>query len=699
MNKKIKSFFKSNPKLKIKPKELSKRIKISDPYEYSLLKETLYNLCQEGFLIKQGKRYSLAEIDEDKLVGTFQISREGNFGFVILNQSKLSDVFIYEKNFNTAVHGDKVRVQFIPKQRGKNIEGKIVEVVSRGNSEIIGKLHKNRNIHFVIPDNRAIHKDIFINKNDLNGARDGDIVVVGNINWEPDGINPEGSIIEIMGKAGEYGTNISLLARENNFSTTFSARALAELESVETGISDDELARRNDFRNITTFTIDPEDAKDYDDAISIKKLGKDNYQIGVHIADVGHYVKKGSAVYDEALQRGTSVYLVGNVLPMLPDKLSNNLCSLVPGKDRLAFSVIFKINISAKILSYKIEKCIINSDKRFTYEEAQNVIESKSGEYAEELSVLINIANSLKNKRIEHGSINFIRPEVRFTLDEKGKPVKVELKKVLESNNLVEEFMLLANKTVASHVLKLENKKQISFVYRVHDKPEEEKIVEFERFVSSLGYVFNSHARSKSKELQRLLDQIKGTSEESVINEIAIRSMAKAVYSTDNIGHYGLGFKNYTHFTSPIRRFPDLIVHKLIQNYLDNSGRELYSLNEIDYICNHSSAQERNAINAERQSVKLKQIEFLEDKIGSEFKGIISGVMHFGLFIEIEENLAEGLVRARDMEDDYYIHDESQYALIGRSTGKILRLGDKVRVRLIRIDSEKQEIDFILLDD
>jgi ribonuclease R len=699
MIKKIKSFFKSNPKLKIKAKELSKRIKISDPFEYSLLKETLYKLCQEGFLIKKGKRYSLAEIDEDKLVGTFQIGREGNFGFVILNRSKVSDVFIPEKHFNTAVHGDKVRVQFIPRQRGKNIEGKIVEVVSRGHSEIIGKLQKNKNIYFVIPENRTIHKDIFINKNDLNGAKDGDIVVVGNINWEPDGINPEGSIIEKMGKSGKYSTQISLLARENNFSTTFPARALEELESVETGISDEELSRRKNFRNITTFTIDPEDAKDFDDAISVKKLEKDNYQIGVHIADVGHYVKKGSAVYDEALKRATSVYLVGNVLPMLPHKLSNNLCSLVPGEDRLTFSVIFNINISAKILSYKIEKCVINSDKRFSYEEAQNVIDSESGKYSDELLVLNNIANSLKNKRIEHGSINFIRPEVRFTLDKEGKPVNVELKKVLESHNLVEEFMLLANRTVAAHVQKLENKKQVSFVYRIHDKPEEEKIVEFERFVSSLGYTFNSRARNKSKELQRMLDQIKGTSEESVINEIAIRTMAKAVYSTDNIGHYGLGFKNYTHFTSPIRRFPDLVVHKLIHNYLDNSERELYSSNEIDYICNHSSLQERNAINAERQSVKLKQIEFLEDKIGSEFHGIISGVMHFGLFIEIEENLAEGLVRMRDMEDDYYIHDESQYSLIGRSTGRILRLGDKVKVKLIRIDAEKQEIDFILLDD
>lgn len=698
MDKKLKSFFKSNPKLKIKPKELSKKINISDPYEYSMLKETLYNLCREGFLLKKGKRYSLAEIDKDNLVGTFQIGREGNFGFAILNKSKISDVFIPERYFNTAIHGDKVRIQFLPKQGGKNIEGKIVEVVERHHSEIIGKLSKHNKIYFVTPENRVIHKDIFIDIGDLNDASDGDVVVVGEINWDPDGINPEGRIIEIMGKSGEYSTNISLLAREFNFSTTFTQKTLKELQTLSGDIPDEELKKRKDFRNITTFTIDPDDAKDFDDAISIKKLKNDNYQIGVHIADVGHYVRKGSSVYDEALKRATSVYLVGNVLPMLPHKLSNNLCSLVPGEDRLAFSVIFNINISAKILSYKIEKCVINSDKRFSYEEAQKVIDSKTGQYAEEMNIINTIANSLKNKRNEHGSINFVRPEVRFSLDENGKPIKVELKKILKSHNLVEEFMLLANKTVASHMIKLENKKPDSFVYRIHDEPEDEKIVEFERFVSSLGYVFNSRAKNKSKELQKLLDQIKGMSEESVINEIAIRSMAKAIYTTDNIGHYGLGFKNYTHFTSPIRRFPDLIVHKLIYNYLDNSGRELYSLNEIDYICNHSTAQERNAINAERKSVKLKQIEFLEDKIGSEFNGIISGVMHFGLFIEIEENLAEGLVRMRDMEDDYYIHDERQYSLIGRSTGRVLRLGDKVKVKLIRTDIEKQEIDFILLD-
>jgi len=698
MDKKIKSFFESNPNLKIKPKELSNKINISDPYEYSMLKETLYNLCREGYLLKKGKRYSLAEIDDDKLVGPFQIGRQGNFGFVILNKSKISDVFIPERYFNTAIHGDKVRIQFLPKQRGKNIEGKIVEVVERHHSEIIGKLKKNNNIFFVTPENRVIHKDVFIDKKDLSGATDGDVVVVGDINWDPDGINPEGRVIEIMGRDGEYSTNISLLAREFNFSTTFPPSALNELQSLKNEISDEEIGKRTDFRNITTFTIDPEDARDFDDAISIKKLQNDNYQIGVHIADVSHFVRKGTAVYDEALKRATSVYLVGNVLPMLPHKLSNNLCSLVPGEDRLAFSVIFDIDISAKILSYKIEKCVINSDKRFTYEEAQEIIDSKRGQFAEEMNVINKIANSLKNKRIEHGSINFIRPEVRFSLDENGKPIKVELKKIQESNKLVEEFMLLANKTVASHMMNIENKNPDSFVYRVHDVPDEEKILEFDRFVSSLGYVFNSRARNKSKELQKLLDQIKGMSEESVINEIAIRTMAKAIYSTDNIGHYGLGFKNYTHFTSPIRRFPDLIVHKLIYNYLDYSDRELYSLDEIDYICNHSSTQERNAVSAERKSVKLKQIEFLEDKIGSEFNGIISGVMHFGLFIEIEENLAEGLVRMRDMEDDYYIHDEKQYSLIGRSTGKVLRLGDKVKVKLIRIDAEKQEIDFILLD-
>ncbi|RPI64916.1 MAG: VacB/RNase II family 3'-5' exoribonuclease, partial [Ignavibacteriales bacterium] len=435
-----------------------------------------------------------------------------------------------------------------------------------------------------------------------------------------------------------------------------------------------------------------------DDALSIEKLENGNLSIGIHIADVSHYVKKGSPLDVEANERGNSVYFVGRVIPMLPEKLSNQICSLVPNEDRLTYSVIVEMTTRGKIIDYSIDKTIINSKRRFTYDEAQKVIEDEAGDLVEDILLLNKIAEQFRKKRMREGSFNFISPEVKFNLDENGVPISIMIKQTKQSNMLIEEFMLLANKLVAQQIAIPKSGPVKPFVYRIHDLPDQEKIVEFSRFVKTLGYSFDPNSSSKSIGFQNLLNQVKGKEEEALINELAIRSMAKAVYSPDNIGHYGLGFKYYSHFTSPIRRYSDLIVHRLLFNYKNLKSGEIYSLAQLEEICDNISATERNAVEAERFSVKQKQIEYLRNHLGNEFSAIISGITNFGIFVKITDILAEGLVRLRDLDDDYYIHDEKKYAIVGKRTKKQYRLGDKIHVKLIRVDEERSELDFIILD-
>ncbi len=697
MKKEIKAFFKSNPRLKIKSNEICKKLHLKKDYEFSELKEILFSLTQEGYLQKIGKRYQLSENIDNELIGIFQLSREATYGFVIIKDSKMNDVFIPEKHFGSAMNGDKVRIELISKKRGKNIEGRITEIIERKHTEFTGKLRKKNSHYFVYPDPKDILKDIYIDSADLNGAEDGDKVKVGFINWEEKSVTLRGKIVTVLGKEGLYSTEMATIANEFKFDIEFPEEVLGETELFSEEISPQEIDSRLDLRNEIVFTIDPADAKDFDDALSIT-ASKDSFRVGIHIADVSHFINKDTTLFAEAAKRATSVYLVGTVIPMLPEKLSNNICSLVPGKDRLTYSVITELDRSGKVLNYSIRKTVINSKRRFTYDEVQKILDDKDGEYYHEINMLNNLARSLRKSRMKKGSINFITPEIKFELDDKGKPSGIVLKEVKESHQLIEDYMLLANQIVAAHFNKKGNKNKLPFVYRIHDEPEIEKIQEFERFVRTLGYMFNSGAKNKSKEMQKLLEQAKDSVEESVVNEIAIRSMAKAVYSVDNIGHYGLGFKYYTHFTSPIRRFPDLIVHKLLYKYLENDLPESYSLKELNEICNHSSAQERNAISAERMSIKLKQLQYLENKINTEFNGVISGVTHFGIFIELTENLAEGLIRLRDIENDFYIFDERHYSITGRNSGKTLRLGDRVKVKLKRVDLEKRELDFALIE-
>src|SRR4030065_2659709 len=620
MKKKIISFFKKNSNTSFKSKDIAKRLKLASDDEIVSLKHFLHQLYEEKFLTRNGKRYKMNQnASSGKITGELQIS-PGGFGFVVPNNKKLGDIFIASRNLSTAFSGDTVEVALFAKRKGKNIEGQIVNVISRKRTNIVGTLRKSQVTYFVKPDEPEIHRDIYVDKENLKGAKEGDKVIVGNLFWDTSLLNPEGEIVEVIGKAGTKDAEISSIAYEFHLPFKFSSKALKEAERISENFSADDLKDRGDFRKHNVFTIDPADAKDFDDALSIEILENENYSIGIHIADVSHYVSIGSALDREALERGNSVYLVGGVIPMLPEKLSNNICSLVPNKDRMTYSVIVEMTKRGKVENYQIKKTIINSKRRFTYDEVQEIIENRKGDFEKEVLLLNEIAQLLRKKRFRDGGI------------------------------------------------------------------------EFSKFVKSLGFSFDPGLSKNTKQFHSLMLQIKGREEEALINELAIRSMAKAVYSTKNIGHYGLGFKQYTHFTSPTRRYSDLIVHRMLFHYLEGNNKSIYSPLKLEEISNHISATERSAIEAERLSIKIKQIEYLENHIGESFHAVISGVTHFGLFVKILDILAEGLIRVRDLEGDFYIYDEKKYALIGRRTKKQYRLGDKVWVKLVRVDQEKSEL-------
>ncbi|MGB5288992.1 MAG: ribonuclease R [Ignavibacteriaceae bacterium] len=587
MKNQIKSFFKRNPKSSFKSKEIAKRLKVKDDNSYQLLKVTLHQLESEQFLSRNGKRYKLYTLpDTNRLIGQFNLN-EGGYGFVIPKNSKTGDIFIAARNINNAFHGDKVEVVLFAKQKGKNLEGQITKIIERKRKEIIGQLKKSKSFYFVTPDDPKIHRDIYVESNNLQDSKAGDKVAIGNISWEDRMMNPVGEIVEVIGKEGTLHAEITSIAREFGIPISFDKKTIHEAEGLSPEIGEEEITKRLDFRSKNVLTIDPIDAKDFDDALSIEKLGNGNYKVGVHIADVSYYVHTGSSIDKEASTRGNSVYFVGKAISMLPEKLSNNLCSLVPNEDRLTFSVIFEMTPKGRVINHQIAKTIINSKKRFTYEEAQTIIESGTGEYSDEMHLLNTLAKTLRSKRMKEGSFEFFTPEVEFHLDDNGKPASVLKKEIKESNMLVEEFMLLANKTIAERIFSRGN---IPFVYRVHDYPDEEKIEEFSRFVKSLGYSFNPKIGKAASQFNRLMRQVKGTEEEGVINELAVRSMAKAVYSTKNIGHYGLGFKSYTHFTSPIRRYADLLVHRVLDKTLISKKGKHYSLDNLTKICEHISA-------------------------------------------------------------------------------------------------------------
>ena len=695
MKNQIKSFFRSNPHKTFKNKEVAKRLKIKTEEDYKLLKSTLHKLALEKFLSKKGKRYKLNSFPEtNRIVGHFQLN-EGGFGFVVPKNPEIKDIYISARSSSNAFHGDLVEVVLFAKQKGKNLEGQITKVIRRKRKQVVGQLRKSKSFYFISPDDSKIHRDIYIDVEDLLGAKPGDKVTVGKIKWDDRMLNPEGEVLEVLGEEGTLDAEVISIAREFGILTVFNNDVIREAEKINIEITDVGIGNRIDFRNKNVFTIDPTDAKDFDDALSIEKLSNENYKVGVHIADVSHYVKANAALDKEALTRGNSTYLVGKAIPMLPEKLSNNICSLVPNEDRLTFSVIFEITGSGEVVDYQISKTIINSKRRFTYEEAQKIIETGKGDFSDDINSLNDIAVILRQKRFNEGSLEFFTPEVEFELNSDGKPVNIFKKEIKESNMLVEEFMLLANKSVAEQISR---KKKIPFVYRVHDFPDQEKIEEFSRFVKSLGYSFNPHIGKAATQFNKLMESTKGSEEEGVINELAIRSMAKAIYSPQNIGHYGLGFSFYTHFTSPIRRYSDLIVHRIVEKAINNKSGKYYSLEELNKICDHISATERNSMDAERYSVKQKQLQFLQNRIGEEFHAVISGVASFGIFVELTDFLAQGLIRVKDLEGDFYVFSEKKYSLIGNRTKKQYRLGDRICVKLVRADLDNLELDFIIIE-
>jgi len=684
-----------------KPTQIAEKLNITTDHEYAKLKAMVFQLHEEGIIMKVGKRFKMSTegFSGDTIIGTLEVT-SGGFGFVIPKNKGMDDIFIAERNLGGAFDGDVVEVSLFAKQKGgsknKRMEGQIVKVLKPAFTEISGTLESNNGLFFVVPDNARIHKDIYIPSQFTAKAKIGDKVLVGDIQWTDTSRNPEGKIKETFGAHLSLDAEVTLIAKEYRLPYQFSEAVLKEAEAIPEEIDKKALKGRVDMRKKVVVTIDPDDAKDFDDALSIEELEDGNYEVGIHIADVSHYVQYGSSLDKEAEKRGNSVYLVGRVIPMLPEKLSNNVCSLVPHKDRLTFSVFAVLTPRGKVVSWKVSKSVINSKRRFTYEEAQKIIEGEAGDFQKEILLLHKLATVLRNKRMRERSINFETAEVKFRLDEVGFPIEVFIKIMKESNNLVEEFMLLANQIVAMEYTGSKKRGHKPMVFRVHDKPDPSKLNEFLRFVKSLGYQVEQGKKFDAPDLNRLLSQIKGKPESSVVNELAIRSMAKAVYSHQNIGHFGLGYDFYSHFTSPIRRYADLLAHRLIQEHL--LGKKPYLLEkQVEDVCKHISETERSAVEAERASIKIKQIQYLKKMLGFDFDAVISGVTNFGIFIKIEKVMAEGLIRLKDMDQDHFIFDERNYCIVGRRTKKVFRLGDRVEVKLIKINEERNELDFILL--
>lgn len=605
------------------------------------------------------------------------------------------DIIVEPRNVHHAMHGDQVRVAVIGRRRDGRVEGEVVEILKEGRRTFVGRIEISDRYAFVIIDSRTMPADIFIPFNGIGTAQNGQKVIVRITEWPETSKNPTGEIVDVLGDAGDNNTEMHAILAEYDLPYHFPEGLEQIADRIPTEITPAEIKKRRDMRGVTTFTIDPADAKDFDDALSLRKLDNGNWEVGVHIADVTHYVRPGDAIEAEAESRATSVYLVDRTVPMLPEKLSNNLCSLRPNEEKLCFSAIFEMNDQAEMINEWFGRTVIYSDRRYAYEEAQAVIEGGEDELREEILTMDRLAKILRAARFKNGSIGFERAEAKFTLDETGHPTGVYFKEMKDSNQLIEEFMLLANRKVAEFIGRKRpgHSGERTFVYRIHDTPKPEKFEDFKSFITRFGYNFKADkGKAVAKELTRLLATVKGKKEENLISTLAIRSMAKAVYSTTNIGHYGLAFDFYTHFTSPIRRYPDMMVHRLLQHYLDGGKSEDRDFYQTQ--CDHSSAMEIRASEAERSSIKYKMVEFMADKVGQEFDGSISGVTDWGIYVELKENKIEGMVALRDMADDYYAFDSETYSAVGHTNGRRFTLGDDVRIRIKRADLARKQLDF-----
>ena len=661
-----------------------------------LCMEILYDFIADDFIKETSKhRYKLNNRGIE-MTGTFQRKSNGKNTFIPDDGG--DPILIAERNSAHAMNGDKVKVSFFAKRKHHMIEAEVVEILERSNDTFVGTLSVSKAYAFLLTESRTLANDIFIPKDKLKGGKDGDKAVVKVTEWPQEFKNPIGEVIDILGPAGDNNAEMHAILAEFGLPYVYPKKVVAAAEKISTEIPEEEIAKREDFRNVLTFTCDPADAKDFDDALSIRKAESGLWEVGVHIADVTHYVEEGSIIDKEALNRATSVYLVDRTIPMLPEKLCNNLCSLRPDEDKLAYSVIFELDEDAFVRKSRIVHTIIRSNRRFCYDEVQAIIENQKGEYADEILVLDKMAKKLRERRFKNGAVNFDRVEVKFNIDEKGKPLSVYFKESKDANKLIEEFMLLANRTVAEKIGKVgKDKKAKTFVYRVHDLPDPEKLENLSQFISRFGYKLKTSGSRNdiTKSLNNLLNDVHGKKEENLIETISVRAMMKAYYSTHNIGHYGLAFDYYTHFTSPIRRYPDMMVHRLLTHYLEEEGRSA-NLKKYESMCEQSSKMEEVAAQAERASIKYKQVEFMSDKIGQVFEGVISGISEWGIYVELNESKCEGMVPMRDLDDDYYEFDEKNYCLRGRRDHHVYQLGDAMKVKVSRADLEKKQLDFEL---
>ena len=689
-------FFNQDRKRAFNYKQVAHGVGATTTPQKQMVFQLLEGMAEQNFLIEVSPGKYKANSRGTEVIGRFERRVNGK-NHVITDDDE--SIFIAERNAMHAMDGDRVRVLVYAKRRGHDAEGEVVEIVEKTPQIFVGTLEVQKHFAFLLTDNKVLANDIFIPKTALKGGKTGDKAVVRITEWPDRARNPYGEVVDILGPAGENNTEIHAILAEFGLPYRYPEAVEKAANKIPDTITDEEIAAREDFRQVTTFTIDPKDAKDFDDALSIRRLSNGNWEVGVHIADVSYYVKPGSIIDKEAESRGTSVYLVDRVVPMLPERLCNEICSLRPDEDKLTFSCIFELNGNAEVQKSHIARTVIRSNRRFAYEEAQEVIETGEGDYKEEILALNDLAQKLRKRRFDNGSINFDRHEVKFDIDESGKPIGVYFKVSKEANKLIEEFMLLANRTVAEFIGKpKDGKKPKAFVYRVHDLPDPDKMASFAAFITRFGYKIKTEGSKAdlSKGINSLLANVQGKPEENLVETIAIRAMAKAVYTTVNIGHYGLSFDYYTHFTSPIRRYPDLMVHRLLERYM--AGGRSVNVQSLEDECKHASDMEQLAANAERASIKYKQVEFMGERLGEEYDGVISGITEWGLYVEINENKCEGLVPIRDLEDDYYEFDEKNYCLMGRRKHRIYRLGDPIRIKVASANLERKQLDFALVE-